>query len=135
MDIFSHTRGGPKMSVLFILLSLHVQYACVYVHILYMSKNIFIAYKLVSLFLMKSVYTQSFEHLNKVGVRAAMNSKLEKWRSVIKFLILDGEKPFHIFQMLQIFVSEPAYPIQPFTSGFYSLGRTSVTDKPRPGAR
>ena len=41
--------------------------------------------------------TPSFEHLNKVGVRAAMDSNLEEQRSIIKFLLLDGEKPCHIF--------------------------------------
>ena len=51
---------------------------------------------------MRSVYTQiSFEHLNKVGVRTTMGSKLKEQRSVIKFLLLEGEKPCHIFQRLQ----------------------------------
>ena len=42
---------------------------------------------------MKSVYTQSFEHLNKVGVRATLDSKLQEQRSVLKFLLLESEKP------------------------------------------
>ena len=46
----------------------------------------FIAYKLVSLFSMRSMYTQSFEHLNKVGAMATMDSKLEEQRSVIGIL-------------------------------------------------
>ena len=36
----------------------------------------FITYKLVCLFSMRNVYTQSFEHLKKVCVRAIKNSKL-----------------------------------------------------------
>ena len=33
-----------------------------------------------------------FEHLNKLGVRATMDSKLEEHRSVIQFLFLEGKK-------------------------------------------
>ena len=67
-----------------------------------MQKLHFIDGKLVSLFSICSVYTQSFEHLNKVGVRATMDSKLEEQRSVlIKILLLKGEKPSHSFQRLQ----------------------------------
>ena len=32
------------------------------------------------------MYTQSFEHLNKVGARDTMDSKLEEQRSEVKFL-------------------------------------------------
>ena len=39
---------------------------------------------------------QSFEHLDKVGVRATMEAKLEEQRFVIKFLPLDGEQPCYI---------------------------------------
>ena len=35
-----------------------------------------------------------------------MGSKLEEHRSVIKFLLLEGEKPCHIFQRLQRGFSE-----------------------------
>ena len=52
-----------------------------------------------------------------------MDSKLEGQRSVIKFLLLEGEKPCNIFQRLQIFFLKPSYPVQPFIAGFYSLGR------------
>ena len=34
------------------------------------------------------MYTESFGHLNKTGVRATMASKLEEQRSVIKFQLL-----------------------------------------------
>ena len=53
---------------------------------------------------MRCVFIQSFEHLNKVGVRATMDSKIEEQRSVIKFLLLEVEKPCNIFQRL------PQYP-------------------------
>ena len=49
---------------------------------------------------MRSVYTQSFEHLNKLGVRATIDSKLEEQRTVINFLVLEGEKPCHIFSKI-----------------------------------
>ena len=65
----------------------------------------FITYKSVSLFLFRSVYAQSFEHLNTVGVRATM----EEQRSVIKFLLLEGEIPCHIFQRLQKCFLKPAF--------------------------
>ena len=67
-------------------------------HIMYRQKLHFIAYKSVSLFSMINVYTLSFEHLKKVGVRATMDSRLEEQISVIKFLHLEGEKPCHIFK-------------------------------------
>ena len=63
-----------------------------YLHMLYMSKNyiFFFAYISVSFFLMRSAYTRSLEHLNKAGVRATLDSKLEEQRSVIKFLLFEG---------------------------------------------
>ena len=42
-----------------------------------------ITYKLVRLFSTRSVFIKSFEHLNKVGVSATMDPKLEEQRSVI----------------------------------------------------
>ena len=50
---------------------------------------------------MRSVYIQSFEHLNKVGFRAIMNSKLEEQKSVTKLLLLEVEKPCHIFSRMK----------------------------------
>ena len=38
---------------------------------------------------------------NKVGVKSTLDSKLEKQRSVIKVLLLEDDKPCHIFQRLQ----------------------------------
>ena len=58
--------------------------------IIHEQKLHFIAYKSVSLLSVRSVYTRTFEHWNKVGVRATMDYKLKEWRSVIKFLILRG---------------------------------------------
>ena len=56
------------------LLSFHMQ---LLTHIIHKRKLHFIAYESVSLFSMRSVYTRSFEHLNKAGVRATMDSELE----------------------------------------------------------
>ena len=70
------------------LLSFHVQLPT---HIMHKWKLDFIAYKSVSLFSLRSVDAQSFEHLDKVGVRATMDAKLEEQRFVIKFLPLEGE--------------------------------------------
>ena len=69
-----------------------------------------------NLFSVRSVYTLSFERLNKVDVRSTMNSMLEEQRSVIKFLLLEDEKPCHIFLI--------AYPFQLFITGLYRLVRT-----------
>ena len=66
--------GGRKISELFILLSFHVQLPT---NIILKRKLLFIAYKSASIFLMRSVSTRSFEHLNKVGIRATMDSKVE----------------------------------------------------------
>ena len=82
------------------LLSFHEQIPA---HIIHEQKLHFIAYKSVSLFSVRSTYTRSFEHLNKVGVGATMKSKLQEQRSVIQFLLLEGGKPCHIFQRLQEF--------------------------------
>ena len=69
---------------------------------------------------MRSVYTQSFEHLNKVGVGATMDSLSWRNRDLYiykkkKILLLEGEKPCHIFQRLQKFSLKHAYPIQPLS--------------------
>ena len=62
-----------------------------------------------------------FEPLNKVGVKAIMDSKLEEQRSVIKFLLLEGEKPCHIFfQRLQKSFAKACISVQPFIAGFHS---------------
>ena len=81
------------------LLSFHMQ--LLPTHIIHEQKLHFIAYKVISLFSMKSVYTRSFEHLNKLGVWATIDSKLGEQRSVIKFLLLEGKESCHIFQRLQ----------------------------------
>ena len=72
-------------------------------HIIHERKLPFIAYKSVSLFSMRGVHTQNFEHLNKVGVRATLDSKLEEQRSVIKFLLLEGEKHCHFSKAADFF--------------------------------
>ena len=113
-----------------ILLTFHVQLPTCIIH---EQKLHFIPYKSASLFSVRTVFTQSFEHLNKVSARATMNSK--EHSSVIKFLLLKGEKPCYIFQRLQKSFSKACLAC----STFYSLvsqireGRTSVKDKPRPG--
>ena len=104
------------------LLPFHVQ---LLTHIIHERKLHFIIYKSVSLFSMISVYTQSFEHLNKVGVRVTMESKPEEQRYVVKFLLLElleGEIPYHIFKgCRKVFFLKPVYPVQPFIAGFHSL--------------
>ena len=52
-----------------------------------------------------------------------MDSKLEEQRSEIKFLLLEGEKPCHIFQRLRKVFLKLAHLVQPFIAGFHSLGR------------
>ena len=81
------------------------------------------------------MYTQSFEHFNKVGVRATMDSKLEGQRSVIKFRHLEGEKPCHIFQRVQKSVSKACISCSTFYSWVsqFREGSTSMRDKLRPG--
>ena len=81
------------------------------------------------------MYTGSFEHLNKLGVRATMESTLEEQRSVIKILLLEGEKPCHIFQRLQKSFSKGCIPRSIFYSWVsrFREGRTSTRDQPRPG--
>ena len=92
-------------------------------HIIHERKQHFITYKSVSLFSMRNIYTQSFEFLNKVDVRATMDSKQQEQRSVIKFLLLDGEKPCHVIQRLQKSFLMPAYPVQHLIAKFHNLGR------------
>ena len=53
------------------LLSFHMQLSTCIIH---ERKLHFNAYKSVSLFSMRSIYTYSFGHLNKVDVRAIMDS-------------------------------------------------------------
>ena len=66
-----YTRGGRKISGLFMLPSFHVQLPT---HIIHERKLHFIAYKSVSLFSMRSPYTGSFEVL---GLPWALN-----WRNI-----------------------------------------------------
>ena len=63
-------EGRRKTSGLSLLLSFHVQLPT---HIILRQKLHLIVYQFVSLFLMRSVYTRSVEHLKKVGVRATMD--------------------------------------------------------------
>ena len=60
------TRDGRKISGLFVLLSFFER------------KLHFIAYRSAILFSKRSVCTRSFQHLNKVGVRATIDSRLEE---------------------------------------------------------
>ena len=78
-DIVNFEKLGPG---LFMHLSFHVQLPTCIIH---EQKLHFIHYKSVSLFSMRTVFTQSFEHLNKVSARATMDSK--EHRSEIKFLL------------------------------------------------
>ena len=99
-------------------------------NIVHEGKLHFISYKSVSLFSKSNVYTQNFEHLNKIGVRATMDSKLEEQISVIQFL-----QPCHIFQSLQKSFSKACISSSTFYSWVsqFREGRTSMRDKPRPG--
>ena len=45
---------------------------------------------------MRIVYTRSYERLNEVDFRAALDSKLEEQRSEIKFQFSEDEKSCHI---------------------------------------
>ena len=81
---FPATRSGGNISGILMLLFLHVQLPT---RILHGQKLHFIAYKSVSLFLIRNEDTRSFEHFIKIGVSATMNTKLEKQR-LIKFLLL-----------------------------------------------
>ena len=56
----------------------------------------------------RSVYIRIFEHLNWVCVYVStMDSKLEEQRSIKTILLLEGEKPCHIFQRVaeKVFLS------------------------------
>ena len=77
----------------------------------------------------------SAEHLNKVGIRATMDSLLEEQRSVIKFLFLEGEKYCHIFQRLQQILSKACISRSTFNSWILQFreDKTSVREKPWPG--
>ena len=63
-----------------------------------------------------------------------MELELEEQRSVVKFLLLEGKKPCHIFQRLQKSFSKACV----YRPTFYSWdsqfreGRTCVRDKPWP---
>ena len=67
------------------LLSFHVQLLTHIIHV----RKLHTFYRLFSLFAMRSV---PFEYLNKVGVWAVMDPKLQEQRSIIKCLLLEGEK-------------------------------------------
>ena len=119
------TSWGQKIRVsrLFMPQSYHVQLPT-HIH--------FMTFKLVSLFSVRNMYTPSFEHLNKVGVRATMDSKLEEQRSIIKPLLLEGEKPCHSFQRLKKMFSKACISHSPFYSWVsqFKEGRIRVRDKP-----
>ena len=72
-----HSRSLIRVFADHMLLSFHVQLPT---HIRHEQKVHGISYESVNLFSMKSVFAQSFEHLNKVhvGVKATMESKLEE---------------------------------------------------------
>ena len=48
-----------------------------------------------------------------MGVRATIDLKLEEQRSIIKLLLLDGEKPCHILKGCRIFFVKPVYTAPP----------------------
>ena len=76
---------------------------------------------------MRSVYTQNSEHLNKLGVRATMDSKLEEQRSVLNACFQRVKNLASFFKGCRNVFLKPAYPVQPFIAGFHSLRRaTSV---------
>ena len=99
----SLTRGSRKISGYFMLLSFHVQ---------------------LTAHSMRRVFTLTFEHFNKVAIRATMDSKLDEQRTVIQILNLDCKNLYHIFHRLQNFVLKPTYPVQPIASRVYSLRKT-----------
>ena len=112
-----NTRGDQKIFGLFMLLSFHVQ---LLTHIDERKLHL-IAYKSISLFLVRS-----FVHLNKVGVRATIVSKLKEQRS-IKFLLFEGEKHCHIFKGGRKVFLKLAYPVQLLIAGFHNLTRAGLT--------
>ena len=56
-----------------------------------------------------------------IGVSSIMDSLLEEQRSVIKFLVAEGEKPCHIFQRLKKDFLINVYHVQPSTTRFLSF--------------
>ena len=50
---------------------------------------------------MTIAYTQFTAHLYMKGASVIMDSLLGEQRSVIKFMVAEGEKPCHIFQRLK----------------------------------
>jgi hypothetical protein len=56
-----------------------------------------------------------------IGVSFIMDYLLEEQRSVIKFLVAEGEKPCHIFQRLKNDFLINVYHVQPSTTGFLSF--------------
>ena len=64
-----------------------------------------------------------------------MDSKLEKQRSVIKLLLLEGQKPCDIFQSLQKSFFKACISRSTCYSWVsqFRERRTSMRDKPRPG--
>ena len=75
------------------------------------------------------MYTERCDHSKKIGGRATMDSKLEDQRSIIKFLLLGGEKPCNIFQRLQTSFSKTCM----FRSTVYRWVKVKGgQDKPRP---
>jgi hypothetical protein len=56
-----------------------------------------------------------------IGVSSIMDSLLEEQRSVIKFLVAEGEKPCYIFQRLKKDFLINVYHVQPSTTGFLSF--------------
>jgi hypothetical protein len=56
-----------------------------------------------------------------LGVSSIMDSLLEEQRSVMKFLVAEGEKTCNIFQRLKKDFLINVYHVQPSTTGFLSF--------------
>jgi transposase len=70
-----------------------------------------------------------------IDVSSIMDSLLEEQRSVIMFLVAEGEKPCHIFQRLKKGFSDKCVSRSTFYNcvSQFREGRTSVCDRPRTG--
>ena len=116
-----------------VLLPFHMQLPT---HIIHDQNYILLPINRSANFSKRRVYRQSYKHLNKAGFRATMDSKLEEHRSVINLLLLEGDKPGHIFQWLQKSFSKACISCSTFYSWVsqFREGRESVRDKPSQGS-
>jgi transposase len=81
------------------------------------------------------VYTQFFALRYMIGVSSIMDSLLEEQRSIINFLVAEGEKPCHIFQRLTKIFSDKCVSRSTFYNWVsqFREDRTNVCDRPRTG--